>query len=111
MGKSVFKMKQNDTSPELQVTLKDTSNNVVDLTGSTVVFSMSIAGIVKVNRQSATLVTAASGIVKYTWQSGDTDTVGTFVGEFEVTYPGSLVETFPNSVTDRIEIIIAKEIA
>lgn len=92
-----FYIKQGDTAPALRCTLKDPSGTAVDLTGASVVFNLLAAdGTVLVNRQSVVLVTAASGIVEYQWQAGDTDTSGTHRGEFEVTYPDSSVETFPN---------------
>jgi len=107
-----FFMKQNDTSPDLQVTLKDGDNNAVDVTGATIVFSMSdIGGVVKVSEQSVTSVTEASGIVKYTWASGDTDTPGTYKGEFEVTFVSGAIQTYPNSSAEKLEIFIEPEIA
>ena len=102
-----FFIKRGDTSPSLQYTLSPTT----DLTGATVVFNMSTANrsSVKVSRQTAVVVDAANGIVRYDWQSADTDTAGDFLGEFEVTYADTKVETFPNS--DDIDISIGKDIA
>jgi len=46
-----------------------------------------------------------AGRVRYAWQTGDTDTPGTFQGEFEVTYSTGEIETFPNDGFLAIEII------
>lgn len=106
-----FWIKQNDTGPPLQVTLKDGDGSAVDVTGATVAFSMSGAGIVKVDEQSVTLTTAASGIVTYSWQAGDTDTPGTYEGEFEVTFGGGQIQTYPNSEAERLNIYIEPELS
>ena len=103
-------MKQNDTAPDLQVEILDGDDNAVDVTGATVVFNMAGGGVPKVAGGSVTLVTAASGVVKYVWQSGDTDTPGVYEGEFQVTFVGGKVETYPNSDAGRLTIIIAKEL-
>lgn len=49
-----------------------------------------------INR-AATITDAANGKVSYLFAAGETSTVGTFVGEFKVTYSDGSVETFPNS--------------
>ena len=46
-----------------------------------------------------------AGRVKYVWQTGDTDTAGTFQGEFEVTYTSGEIETFPNDGYIGIEVL------
>jgi len=100
-----FSIKQNDTSPSLQATLKDASLNPIDLTGATVMFHMkSVDGTVKVDRQM-TITNEAGGVVQYDWQSGDTDTVGTYYVEFEVTYADSSVETFPNNGNRAVSVV------
>jgi hypothetical protein len=66
------------------------------------------AGPVKIDT-AATVVTAASGIVRYDWLAADTDTAGTFQAEFEVTYSDGKIETFPNA--SYIEVVITDDIA
>jgi len=103
-------IKQNDTSPSIQTQFLDGDGLPVDITGNLgVSFHMrDAAGTVKIDT-AATVVTAASGIVRYDWLAADTDTAGTFQAEFEVTYSDGKVETFPNA--SYIEVVITDDIA
>lgn len=95
-----FYIHRNDTAPALQATLRDYAGTVINLTGATVTFTMvGSDGTKKVNRQSATVVDAAGGIVKYVWQVGDTNEAGSFKGQWEVTYSDLTKQTFPQSHT------------
>jgi hypothetical protein len=99
-----FNIKQNDTSPSLQATLKDANNNVISLVGATVRFHMkSLDGTIKVDAVM-TITDAVGGIVQYDWQSSDTDTAGSYYAEFEVTYNDGTIETFPNNSNLSISI-------
>lgn len=99
-----FTIKQNDTSPAIQATLKDYGGNPVNLVGATVNFHMkSFEGTVKVNGPM-TVTSGIGGVVTYFWQEGDTDTAGTYYAEFEVTYSDLAVETFPNNGSVAITI-------
>ena len=92
-----FSIKQNDTSPSLQATLKDSTLTPISLNGATVQFHMkSLDGVVKVD-ETMTIVDSDNGIIRYDWQTGDTDTVGTYNVEFQVTYYDTTIETFPNN--------------
>jgi len=93
-----FTIKQNDDSPAFERTLSDSSGTVINLTGSTVRFHLydQTKDTAKIDA-AATITDAANGVVVYTWAAGDTDTVGWYWGEFEVTYSDTTVETFPNS--------------
>lgn len=101
---NTFYLKRGDTSPSLLYALAPAST---DLTGASVRFSMKSldADAIKVNRAAAVIVTeTVTPTVRYDWLAADTDEAGTFLAEFEVTYPGGAVETFPNSgfITVRI---------
>jgi len=100
-----FTIKQNDTSPSLSAILKDSSLVAVDLTGATVKLHMkSIDGILKIN-SAMTITSAIGGTVQYDWQTGDTDTVGTYLVEFQVTYSDGAIETFPNSGNSIVSVV------
>ena len=82
---------------------KSTNNVMVpkDLTGLSVTFSLvnAATGAVKVNNAAATIVTAASGIVSYDFQSADVDTPGVYWGSFTVTQSGE-TNTYPAAPKD-----------
>jgi len=100
-----FSIKQNDTSPSLQATLKDASLTPINLSGATVMFHMkSVDGTVKID-ETMTITDAENGVVQYDWQVGDTDTVGTYYVEFEVTYSDASVETFPNNGNKVVTVV------
>jgi hypothetical protein len=103
-----FTIKQNDTSPSLGATLKDALLASIDLTGAAVKFHMnSLEGVSKVN-QSMTITDAVSGVIQYDWQAGDTDTVGAYSAEFQVTFSDGSIETFPND--GNLTVSIVKEL-
>lgn len=102
-------LKRGDTSPSILYALTPTT---VDLTGATVRFNMrnSDGATIKINRAVAVIVTpAGTPTVRYDWQAADVDTVGFYDAEFEVTYSGGAVETFPNA--DFIRVNITGDIA
>lgn len=100
-----FWIKQNDTAPVLDAILKDSDDVVVDVTGASIRFIMSaIDGTIKVN-DTGTVIDGAAGHVRYEWVAADTDTTGTYIAEWEVTYPNSTIETFPSSGYFEIRIM------
>lgn len=100
-----FYIKKNDTSPALRATLKDGLGSAVDLTGTVVRFHMREIGALTAKVDSlASLIDPGNGVVEYSWSAGDTDTLGSFEGEFEVIYAGGEVESFPNNRHIEIEI-------
>lgn len=101
-----FYIKQNDTAPALRAILKDGDGEAIDLTDATIRFHMREIGgsTVKVDGVSPAQLPPTSGIVQYDWVAADTDTVGSYQGEFEVTYSDGSIETFPNNGYIRIQI-------
>lgn len=106
----VFFLKRGDTGPAIQRQCLDEAGDPIALAGATVRFNMRLRdGAVKVNRAAATIVEAATGVVRYAWQAGDTDTAGTYEAEFEITYLDGSIETVPNA--GWIEVTITGDIA
>ena len=100
-----FSIKQNDTSPSLQATLKDAELNPINLGGATVRLHMkSVDGTIKIDK-AITVINDLQGLVQYDWVVGDTDTVGTYYVEFEVTYNDGSIETFPNNGSKIINVV------
>jgi hypothetical protein len=73
-----------DRNESLTYTVVDSGGDAVNLSGWTVTFSMWDAdtGTVVVDAVSATVVTAASGVVRYDWVAADVDTAGRYHGRF-----------------------------
>lgn len=101
----MFFIKQNDTSPSLQGTATDADGVAVPVTGASIQFHMRKSGATTPKVSAAgTIVDGPNGIMKYDWITGDTDTTGLFYGEFQVTYSGGAIETFPNKGYIKIRI-------
>ena len=94
---SHFYIKEGDTRPAITVNLTDANDAAVNLTGATVAFNMRVepAGSVKVNASSANVTDSEAGQVSYNWTSSNTDTAADYEAEFQVTFAGGAVQTFP----------------
>ena len=75
----------------------DGNGSAVVLTGATVVFSMRVepAGAVKVSAAAATVIDAEAGIVEYLLTAANRDTADDYEAEFQVTFVGGGIQTFP----------------
>jgi len=91
-----FYINQGDTSPSLVATLKGSNGQAKDLTNATVVFKVGTDPDNLIVNKTVTPFAASGGIMVYDWESGETDTAGTYLFEFEVTYSDNTKETFPN---------------
>lgn len=101
-----FYIKQNDTVPSIRATLQNGSGNPVDLIDATVRFHMRAIGASAVKVDGVVnIINESLGLVQYNWIGADTDSIGSYQAEFEVTYPDGTIETFPNNAYVRIEII------
>ncbi|MFK7695410.1 BppU family phage baseplate upper protein [Paenibacillus sp. HJGM_3] len=99
----IFTIKAHDTT-SLRGTLKDANGSVVNLTGATVNFVVVKRDLTPKFKRAAEITNAAGGQVQYSFTPTDTTEIGIFYGEFEVTYAGGAVETFPNEGHIRIMI-------
>ncbi len=105
-----FYIKQNDTAPIILVTLKDGNDAAVDLTAATAIFKMRAVGQSTVKTSAAAIIhDADAGQVRYEWAAADTDTIGSYEAEFQITFVDGKIETFPNS--DFIRITITDDIS
>ena len=102
-----FYLKRGDTREPLQVICQDANGNAIDLTGASAKFNMKNgSGSLVVNDSThCTIVTAASGIVKYQWQTADTATAGDYTAEFQLTFGDGRILTFPNTTNLNVHII------
>lgn len=100
-----FFIKQNDTSPSILADLKSFNGDPINLTNASIQFHMkSVDGTLKVDA-AMTILNESLGRVRYDWQVGDTDTVGSYYVEFEVTYADNSVETFPNNGNKTVSVV------
>jgi hypothetical protein len=104
---SAFVIKKGNLLPEFEVTLEnrtETGWEAADLTGTTVEFLMADLNGTKLIESACTVITPASGLVKYSWTGTDTSTVGTYQGEFRVT-SGGKARTYPNKGYLKIQVV------
>ena len=94
---SHFYIKQFDTRPSITANLTDANDAAVNLTGATVQFNMRVdpAGALKVTLGTSIVEDAEAGQVSYSWSGTDTNTANDYEAEFQVTFAGGAVQTFP----------------
>ena len=101
---------QGDTAPDLQAIIheEDDDTVVVDLTGASVRFQMRYEDgkRYKVN-SAATILDELAGSVSYSWAANDLSQPGTFIVQWEVTYPGGRIQTTSPEVEITVEWVNA----
>lgn len=94
---STFYLKELDTSPTLEATLRDSSDNPVDLTDATVEIRVAEPrGGANIVQDTTVVNDPANGEISYTFSSTETEEHGRYRLSFRVDFPGSGVESFPN---------------
>ncbi len=95
-----IKIVQNDTKPYLEFEITQ-DGAPVNLTGATAKFYMkdAVSGSVKINGASCSITDAPKGKCRYVWTSSDTNTVGTYLGEVEITFPDGKIQTGYKQIT------------
>lgn len=108
---AIFYIKEGDRLPAITGTVRDGDGNIVSLAGATAKFIMSKTpgGTPVVNAAASIIAPATGGRVTYAWTALDTATAGTYYAEFEITFPGGVLETFPNG--GYITVIIGTDLA
>ena len=105
-----LKITVNDLQPKYFVQAKDAAGTVIDISGATIVCTMKevTTGTIKINRQSTgiTISDGTNGLFNYAWQSGDTDTLGIYYIEFEITPTSGGKYTLPMPFEGRAEVHI-----
>ena len=90
-----FIMTAGDRLPSFQSTL-ELGGTAVDLTGCTVVFQFKHEDATAATSSSATIVTAASGVVRYDWGASDLSESGDYTGKWVVTHSTGKTFSVPN---------------
>ena len=93
-----IKITQNDTVP-LTMQLEWDDGTDIDLTAaSSVKFMMTLWGeTTPTVDATCAIVTADEGIVRYTWDTAETATVGLYSVQWEITYSDATILTVPTS--------------
>jgi hypothetical protein len=96
-----FTIKANDRLPSIQATL---SADLTTATGVNFIMKSVQGNTIKVNA-AATIVTPASGVVRYDWIAADTATPGSYQAEWQVTWTGGKKQTFPTLTYHSIDVL------
>ena len=112
-----FFIKEGDTASIITSTLRDDDLAAVDIQGATVRFHLApisgsgtpVLNAAAVNDQVGSGTDGSKGKVSYAWVAGNTGFAGLYLGEWEVTYAGGKVQSFPNS--SYILVRIKKQVA
>lgn len=109
-----FYIKEGDRLPAITGTVKDGDGVEVNLTGCTAKFIMSLVpGGTPVVNAAASILAGIPPVgypcrLSYAFLAGETDVSATYYAEFEVTFPGGVLETFPNN--GYISVVIGKDL-
>lgn len=98
---ATYTVKQHDLSPVVTDTLEDNTGAAVNLTGAAVKFHMTdwTRATVIVNASATGPAGGAldsTGQVQYQWQAADVANAGVYLAEWQVTFAGGGIETWPN---------------
>jgi len=100
-----FKIKRNDTTPAISVTLQYANETAIDLTGGSVWFNMgNISTYAPYTSGQCVITGSLTGQCEYRWSGSiDTGSVGRYWGEFEFQCAGSKM-TLPTDHSLQIQI-------
>lgn len=94
-----FVIKKGNLSPTISALLRYSDDTIVDLSGGvTVKFLMRAFGSTScLIERYCTILSVPNGEVQYAWQEGDTDIIGKYEGEFQVTMLDGTKMSVPNN--------------
>lgn len=98
MANNTIDIVSGDNKTELQFTLKDKTGVAVNISGFSIKFLIRKQGAstnTNTSNNDCTIVTAASGIFKYTFATGDIPTSGTYLGQLQITFSDSKIHKVP----------------
>lgn len=110
---NIFYLKKGDNYPNIETILSDAAGPV-NLTGSSVMFRMSVANTGNLMiEEPATIVSPQIGVdigrCYYEFQVGDSDVLGTYRVEWVVTFGTGKVATFPRGSGTTFNQVIVQE--
>lgn len=98
-------LKSGDRRPVPSVTISEHTGAPVDLSAATVMFVMyPLDGTTATVNSTATIADPLAGTCYYDWGVGETDTPGTYVSEFQVTWNDGRQLTVPSRGFIEVEI-------
>lgn len=93
-----FHLVQGDTYPPIKVTLLDSIEDPIDLTGYTIHFHFRVADsstLINAGHTQCAILDAVNGIAQYNWGDSDTQNIGIHFGEFQIITPSGKKQTIP----------------
>ena len=108
-------VKEGDTSPPVEATLRDGKNKAVPLRDGVdqVSFRMKLVGLDEAGAErpqvelAASIVDGGKGIVRYQWQPGDLEVVGVYETDFLVHFSDGTQVSFPNDSSLILQVLEA----
>jgi hypothetical protein len=99
-----FFLRVGDTTSIIRTTLEDSTGAAVNIQGATVKFRVApingsgtpVINTAASNDQNGTGVDGSKGKVSYAWVAGNTNVSGLYLADWQVTYSGGGIQTFPN---------------
>ncbi|MCK5624936.1 hypothetical protein KAI04_03790 [Candidatus Pacearchaeota archaeon] len=101
-----FKIKKNDTQPVISATLQYNDGTAINLTEATDIhFNLGNLQYEPLTSGACIITGSTTGQIEYRWEGvTDTGSVGTWFGEFQVTFGAGSILTLPNNHDLKIEV-------
>lgn len=99
-----------DTYPALTGSVADGNGAVALTTADTVLILLKQDGEAVMSFEATSVDDPGTGEWVYEWEVGDTDIVGTYAVEVEVTWNTGVIQTFPNTAEGRDTVTIVQDL-